>query len=106
MDCLVVLATYKQQAKYKEVTGKDFGPPPKEKKEKQKPQEQQAPSAKNAEKKAAKVCTHFAFHYLLCVCMCCAISLCNMMFSLVPIGISIIGCRQGCQGGQEGGPAC
>ena len=73
VDCLVVLTTSKQQAKYKEVTGKDFGPPPKEKKEKQKPQEQQAPSAKNAEKKAAKVCTHFAFHYLLCVCMCCAI---------------------------------
>ena len=56
-----------KQAKYKEVAGKDFGPPPKERKEKKQPQEQQAPSAKNAEKKAAKVSTftiaHISFVY-------------------------------------------
>ena len=40
------------KAKFKEVTGKDFGPPPKEKKAKQ-PAEQQG-SAKNVEKNAAK----------------------------------------------------
>ena len=62
--------TYKQQAKYKEVTGKDFGPPPKEKKVKKQPQEQQAPSAKNAEKKAAKVCTHFVYIITTCVFTC------------------------------------
>ena len=49
------------------MTGKDFGPPPKERKEKKQPQEQQAPSAKNAEKKAAKVSTftmaHISFVY-------------------------------------------
>lgn len=48
----------KQQAKYKEVAGKAFGPPPKEKKEKKQPQQEQATSAKNAEKNAAKVSTY------------------------------------------------
>lgn len=43
------------QNKFKEVTGKDFGPPKKEKKVKKSPEDnQQQPSAKNAEKKAAK----------------------------------------------------
>lgn len=62
------LTVYKQQTKYKEVTGKDFGPPPKEKKEKKQPQEQQAPSAKNAEKKAAKVHTLYIMTYCLFAC--------------------------------------
>jgi len=44
------------KAKYKEVTGKDFGPPKPEKKKKdnQQQQQQQAPSDKNKEKRAAK----------------------------------------------------
>ncbi|CAB9520413.1 Asparagine--tRNA ligase [Seminavis robusta] len=42
-----------QKAKYKEVTGNDFGPPKQEKKNKDN-QEQQGPSEKNAAKNAAK----------------------------------------------------
>lgn len=41
------------QAKYKEVTGEDFGPPKQEKKKKKQPQQGEA-SAKNKEKNAAK----------------------------------------------------